>query len=201
MGDGTAPYHWILDEAGALIVADRLGRDRAEFGWRHSVAVSIATSQNLAHHVEANEFFARLASRPTLPAARCRSGMANEPAITRSPESRSRWLGRPHAPGAGAAASLGRARPRDRASSRLRKKAADYEESLPNTSLKDLDPLVLLLVPGATRARTARAAVARSAAPIATAVWTRHSACSALASVVAADASLRRAKSAPRQTA
>jgi hypothetical protein len=62
MGEGTAPYHWILDEAGALIVADHLGRDRSELGWRHSVAASIATSQNLAHHIEVNEFFTRLAT-------------------------------------------------------------------------------------------------------------------------------------------
>src|ERR1700710_504551 len=85
LGDGTAPYHWILDEGGALIVADHLGRERSELGWRHSVAASIATSQNLAHHVEVNEFLPALRPRPTRPEGRCRSDTANGPAITRFP--------------------------------------------------------------------------------------------------------------------
>jgi hypothetical protein len=61
MGQGTAPYHWILDEAGALIVADHLDIERAKLGWQHSIAASIAHSQKLPHHVEVNEFFTRLA--------------------------------------------------------------------------------------------------------------------------------------------
>jgi hypothetical protein len=60
-GTGSAPYHWILDEGGALIAADHLGIDRSGLGWQHSVAKSIATSQKLAHHVEVNEFLTRLA--------------------------------------------------------------------------------------------------------------------------------------------
>jgi hypothetical protein len=68
-------------------------------------------------------------------------------------------------------------------SSRLRKKAEDYELCLPYTSLKDLDPLVLLLVPSPRRADTALCAVRGSAAPIAVAVWNKESATSVLATV------------------
>jgi hypothetical protein len=135
MGEGTAPYHWILDEAGALIVADLLGRDRAELGWRHSVAASIATSQNLAHHIEVNEFFTRLAIE------------ANE-----AGGALSEWYGERtchHAfsgkvvpdgwgvvtlPGRGPLHLLVELDRGTEASSRLRKKTEDYEESLPYSS-------------------------------------------------------------------
>jgi hypothetical protein len=73
------------------------------------------------------------------------------------------------------------------ASSRLRKKAADYEESLPYSSLKDLEPLVLLLVPSAERARTATAAISGSVASVAVAVWKTTSASSVLAIALDAD--------------
>lgn len=187
MGYGTAPYHWILDEGGALIVADYLGRDRAELGWQHSVAASIATSQKLEHHVEVNEFFTRLAME-----ANAAGGALSE------------WYGERtchHAfsgkvvPDGWGVLSLPGRRPLhflvelDRGtepSARLQKKAEDYEQCLPHTSLKKLDPLVLLLVPSARRAQTARAAVSASPAPIVVGVWTRRSAGSALAALAGA---------------
>jgi hypothetical protein len=189
MGEGTAPYHWILDEAGALIVADQLGRDRADLGWKHSVAASIATSQNLAHHVEVNEFFTRLATE-----ANIAGGELSE------------WYGERTChhvfsgkvvpdgwavltlPGRGPLHILVELDRGSESSSRLRKKAQDYDEFLPHTTLKDLAPLLLLLVPSAGRARTAVAAVADSAAPIAVSVWSTNSAKSALAAVIEAGA-------------
>jgi hypothetical protein len=184
MGEGTAPYHWILDEAGALIVADYLGRERAELGWQHGVAASIATSQNLAHHVEVNEFFTRLATD-----ANAAGGALSE------------WYGERtchHAfngkvvPDGWGSLSLPGCRPLhflvelDRgseSSTRLRKKAEDYEEFLPYTSLKDLNPLVLLLVPSAKLAQTAVGAVSGCGAPIAVAVWRKDRMSSVLAVV------------------
>lgn len=185
MGDGTAPYHWILDEAGALIVADHLGRDRSELGWQHSVAASIATSQNLAHHVEVNEFFTRLAIE-----ANAAGGALSEWYGERT--CHHVFSGKVVPDGWGVLALPGRAPLHllvelDRgteASSRLWKKAKDYELCLPYTSLKDLDPVVLLLVPSAVRARTAAAAVADSSAPIAVAIWSKDSTCSVLATVL-----------------
>jgi Replication-relaxation len=188
MGDGTAPYHWILDEAGALIVADLLGRDRAELGWRHSVATSIAASQNLAHHVEVNEFFTRLATE-----ANAAGGALSEWYGERTCH---RVFSGKVVPDGWGVLSLPRRAPLhilvelDRGSEpswRLRKKAEDYATFLPYTSLKDLDPRVLLLVPSARRARTAVAAVAESAAPMVVSIWSKHSTHAVLAAVIDAD--------------
>jgi hypothetical protein len=188
MGYGTAPYHWILDEGGALIVADYLGRDRAELGWQHSVAASIATSQKLDHHVEVNEFFTRLATE-----ANAADGALSEWYGERT--CHHAFSGKVVPDGWGVLTLPGREPLHllvelDRgteASSRLRKKAEDYEESLPYTSLKDHDPLVLLVVPNATRAQTARAAVGHVSVPIAVGVWSRTSTGSALLAVTGAD--------------
>jgi hypothetical protein len=59
-GEGSNPYHWILDEAGALLVADWKGIDRSELRYTRDDGQRIAGSRNLTHHVEANEFFTRL---------------------------------------------------------------------------------------------------------------------------------------------
>jgi hypothetical protein len=185
MGEGTAPYHWILDEAGALIVADHLGRDRSELGWQHSVAASIATSQNLAHHVEVNEFFTRLAIE-----ANASGGALVEWYGERT--CHHAFSGKVVPDGWGALTFPGRGTLHflvelDRGtepSSRLRKKAEDYELCLPYSSLKELDPVVLLLVPSARRAQTASTAIADSVTPIAVALWSRDSPSSVLATVV-----------------
>ena len=60
-GEGSTIHHWILDEAGAHIVAAMYGIERRELNWRHSTALAIADSAKLRHHIERNEFFARLA--------------------------------------------------------------------------------------------------------------------------------------------
>ena len=195
MGEGTAPYHWFLDEAGALIVADLLDRDRPELGWQHSVAASIATSQKLDHHVEVNEFFTRL----SVEALKAGGGL-------------SEWYGErtlhhmfagTMIPDGYVVLSLPGRHPLhllielDRASetsTRLRKKAADYECHLPYSALGKIDVLVLLLVPSARRATTARLAVAESAVPIIVDVWSKDSTDSVLAIVLDAEASLTRTR-------
>jgi len=185
MGEGSAPYHWILDEAGALIVADHLGVDRSELGWQHSVAASIATSQKLRHHVEVNEFFTRLSVE-----ANAAGGELSEWYGERSCSQM--FSGAVIPDGYGVLAVSGRPKLRflielDRASEpsvRLRKKAEDYERHLPYSALRERDVTVLLLVPSARRAQTAAAAVAESAAPIVVATWSGHSSGSALATVL-----------------
>ncbi|MDE3130203.1 MAG: replication-relaxation family protein, partial [Acidobacteriota bacterium] len=59
-GQGSAPYHWVLDEAGAHVVAACLDLDRAELRWRRQTAVAISRSRTLDHQLEVNEFFTRL---------------------------------------------------------------------------------------------------------------------------------------------
>lgn len=172
MGQGTAPYHWILDEAGARIVADHRNVDRAKLGWEHSVAASIATSQKLSHHVEVNEFFTRLAVEASA-AGSALSEWYGERTCHHM------FSGIVVADGYGVLNVRGGAPLHflvelDRgteASVRLRKKAEDYELILPRSCLKDLNPMVLLLTPSAARAETATAAIACAGAPIAVVVW------------------------------
>ena len=59
-GTGTNPYHWILDEAGAHVVAAQRDMERRRLRWQHSDAVDIAQSSKLRHHIEINEFFSLL---------------------------------------------------------------------------------------------------------------------------------------------
>jgi Replication-relaxation len=75
-------------------------------------------------------------------------------------------------------------------SARLRKKASDYERHLPYSALGKIDVLVLLLVPSARRATTARLAVAKSAVPIVVDAWSKDRTDSVLAIVLDAEASL-----------
>lgn len=198
MGEGTAPYHWILDEAGALIVADRLNVERATLGWQHHIAASVATSQKLAHHIEVNEFFTRLAVE-----ANSAGGALSEWYGERT--CHHLFAGVVVADGYGVLDLPGRSPLHflvelDRGTEptgRLRKKAEDYELHLYRSALKNLDPFVLVLVPSAARARTVRAAVADSPAPMAVAVWNKDSTGSTLAVVTDANMRLRHTRPAP----
>lgn len=175
-GEGTAPYHWILDEAGALLVADHRSIDRAKLGWQHSVAAGVANSEKLAHHVEANEFFIRLAVD-----ANPAGGMLSEWYGERT--CHQMFSGVVVADGYGVLERLGCAPLHllielDRgteASARLLKKAEDYAVMLPHTQLRDLDPIVLFLAPSARRAETIRAVVKDAPAPLAVGVWSAAS--------------------------
>jgi hypothetical protein len=60
---GSAPYHFVLDEAGAFLVAVRLDTDLKGVGYRPDDAVRIARSQAREHLVAVNGFFTRLAWR------------------------------------------------------------------------------------------------------------------------------------------
>jgi hypothetical protein len=60
-GEGSAPWHWILDEAGARIVAEHKETERRRLKWSHATALALADSSKLRHRIEVNEFFARLA--------------------------------------------------------------------------------------------------------------------------------------------
>lgn len=198
MGEGTAPYHWILDEAGALIVADHLNIDRAKLGWQHHIAASVATSQKLAHHVEVNEFFTRLAVE-----ANAAGGALSEWYGERT--CHHLFAGIVVADGYGVLNLPGRAPmcflvELDRGTEptgRLRKKAEDYELHLHRSALKDLDPFVLVLVPSVARARTVSAAVAKRTVPMTVAVWSKDSTGSTLAVVTDAHGHLRQARPAP----
>lgn len=154
-GRGTAPDHWFLDEAGALIVASGRDVERSKLGWQHTVAVGIATSSKLAHHVEVNEFIVRLAV-DTAHAGGCLSEWYGERMLHR-------FLGGKVIPDSYGVLSFP-----DRGqlhvfveldrgtetSERLREKAERYQQTLRWEYVREFDPLVLFVMPSARRART-----------------------------------------------
>ncbi len=186
-GAGTAPYHWILDQAGAYVVAEQYGIERRELKWRHATALALADSMKLRHHVEINEFFAQLTHEVT-----AKGGALAE------------WYGERtiHGlfsgviwPDGYGVLTLPDRSPLhfllelDRATEpavQLRDKAKRYAKALPRSTLARYQPVVILAVPTAARVRAAGAAIAGSGAPIMPAVWSKAAVGSALAIVTAA---------------
>lgn len=58
---GSHPYHYTLEEPGALIVATRLDIELKQTGFRRDTPKRIAKSIRLDHWVETNDFFCHLA--------------------------------------------------------------------------------------------------------------------------------------------
>jgi Replication-relaxation len=164
-GQGSAQNHWVLDEAGAFVVAAELGLERAELRWRAQTALAIVSSSKLAHQLAVNEFFTRLAEDANDAGGELQRWWG---------ERRSRdalnaiatpdGYGRLHMPGEPSVEFLLELDRGSEDHARLKEKARRYAKALPRSELRD--PLVLLLLP--SRERTARAAdgVAASAAPI-----------------------------------
>src|SRR5215470_12811397 len=63
---GSSPYHWVLDQAGAEVLAAEDGVPPARLGYRRDRALDIAFSPRLAHTVGANGVFAALAAAARL---------------------------------------------------------------------------------------------------------------------------------------
>ena len=59
---GSAPFHYVLDQGGAAVVAAERGEDTDELAWRRDKALGIAHSQRLGHLVATNGFFTALAA-------------------------------------------------------------------------------------------------------------------------------------------
>jgi len=57
---GSLPWHYILDEFGAMIVAEYLGTDQREVGYRNDQKRTLIDSQRLGHTRAANSFFTRM---------------------------------------------------------------------------------------------------------------------------------------------
>ena len=68
---GSSPLHFILDEAGALLLATEDGITQGELGYRRDRSMAIALSPRLAHDTGANGVFTALAA-----AARASGGQA-----------------------------------------------------------------------------------------------------------------------------
>jgi hypothetical protein len=172
-GEGSSPYHWILDEAGAHIVAAELGLERSELRWRHQAAIALARSSKLTHQLEVNEFFSRLTEEAGEGGGhladwwgerRCLAALGGAAA----PDGYG-YLEQPGQPPLHFLLELDRATEDHR---RLQEKAKRYAKALPrSTHWREL-PLVLIAVPSAARAQALRASLATSSVPIDVAVWT-----------------------------
>jgi hypothetical protein len=195
-GQGTAPYHWILDEGGALIVAAERDVQRAKLGWQHTVAVRVATSPKLTHHLEVNEFVVRLAVE-----AQAAGGVLAE------------WYGERTLHGFFNGKlipdSYAVLRLHDRASlhvlveldrgtetlERLRAKAERYDRKLRYRPWREVDPIVLFVVPSERRAHTVTSTLAETSPSLAVIVWSSASTAPPMANVLDVDASRRRTRS------
>lgn len=183
-GEGSHPYHWILDEAGALLIADRKGLERDRLHYRHEDGLKLASSRNLDHHVEVNEFFTRLAVEANAAGGELREWygvrtLAHMLAGRVVPDAYG-VLAMPNASPLHILLELDRG---TEAGKVLREKVARYAEILPRSGLRDLDPFVVFAVPSARRAETARAATAAATVPISTTIWSRQTTHSVLAIV------------------
>jgi Replication-relaxation len=61
-GGGSAPCHWLVNTAGAEVVAAERGLTLKELGWRRDRTGAVMLSAKLGHLLGVNGFFARLAA-------------------------------------------------------------------------------------------------------------------------------------------
>jgi hypothetical protein len=80
LGGGSAPFHWVLDDAGAAVLAAAHGMTIREFGYHRGTALAIAHSQRLRHTVGTNSFVTGLAGLAAGPAGRRASDQIGCPA-------------------------------------------------------------------------------------------------------------------------
>lgn len=66
---GSAPMHYVLDIAGAAVLAREDGLDPRDLNYKHERAIGIAHSLHLAHTVGINGFFTALIARSRQPQA------------------------------------------------------------------------------------------------------------------------------------
>ena len=172
-GQGSAQHHWILDEAGAHVVAARLGVERNELRWRHQRDLGMFGSQKLDHQLEVNELFSRLTEEAREAGGRLADWWGERRCLAA-------LAGQAAPDGYGKLALPGR-RPvsflleLDRSTEdhgRLRQKARRYQKALPRSILADQQPLLLVAVPTLARRDNAAATLAGSSLPIRVLVWT-----------------------------
>lgn len=173
-GEGTAPFHWVLDEVGARIVAAEQGISRDALPWRHTTALGLASSATLGHRMAVNEFFVRLAVE-----ARAAGGALREWYGERTTRRLLDGIAIPDGYGVLALPDrdpLHLLLELDRGTEplrRIREKVDRYAKALPRSELADADadPLVLFLAPREQRTESIRDLVGNQIRAR-TAVWT-----------------------------
>lgn len=157
---GTAPFHWILDELGAHVVAATLDRDRNDLHWRRGSALALASSQTLAHRMATNEFFVRVAVE-----ARAAGGSLREWYGERTAQLLFDGIVVPDSygvvdlPGRDLLHLLLELDRSTEPLRRIRDKVAAYAKAIPRSELADLNALVVFAVPTSRRAAGVSAAL------------------------------------------
>ena len=62
LGRGSAPYHWVLDDAGAAVLAAGYGIEVRDLGYSRPAALAVAHSEHLAHTLGTNTLLTGLAT-------------------------------------------------------------------------------------------------------------------------------------------
>jgi hypothetical protein len=62
LGAGSAPYHWVLDDAGAAVLAAGHGIEVRDLGYSRAAALAVAHSEHLAHALGTNALLTALAT-------------------------------------------------------------------------------------------------------------------------------------------
>jgi hypothetical protein len=171
-GEGSAPYHWILDEAGAHVVAACLDLDRGELSWRRQRAVAISRSRTLTHQLEVNEFFTRLTEEARDAAGRLEWWGERRCLAALDGQAAPDGYGSLLLPGQRPVSFLLELDRSTEDRERLRQKARRYAKALPRSEFADDEPLLLVAVPTQARRDGAAAALAGSRLRLRVLVWT-----------------------------
>lgn len=172
-GEGSAPYHWVLDRTGAEIVAAHLGIEPKELRWRRDAAIALAGSSQLRHQVAVNELVSRLADELRQQGGRltqwwnerrCQHALGG----TIAPDA---YTLISH-PGRGQAALLLELDRATEDQQRLRQKLRRYHKALPRSTLAASQPTVVFAVPTTARAKLVRSVLDGSGLKAAAVVWT-----------------------------
>jgi hypothetical protein len=74
LGGGSAPYHWVLDDAGAAVLAATHGIEVRELGYSRGTALAVAHSEHLAHTLGTNTLLTALATSNSVDSAGAAAG-------------------------------------------------------------------------------------------------------------------------------
>ena len=187
-GEGSSPYHWVLDQAGVAVVAALLDIAVDQLSWRRDQIHQIAQSVKLTHQREVNDFFTLLA----VEARRERGALVEWWGERRTAAA---FAGRVQPDGYGhlqiASSSIRFLLELDRGTEphrRLAEKADRYTRELPLSALANEQPLVLLLTPTPQRSATAADTVSGRHPSIHVATWSPTDAATPLELIRAAAA-------------
>lgn len=166
---GSAPWHYVLDEAGALIVAQARGTTVEDLGFRRSRALDIALSPSLAHTTGVNGFFAALtAAARGDPGADLTVWWSERQCRRAWPDVRPDGYGRWRAAGPGAARETDFFLEFDRGTETLRRVAAKLDSYAALAASTSYRTPVLFHLPGPGREQALRPLLDRCPVPVAT---------------------------------